>query len=100
MCGTLDYLPPEMLSRQDYDHSIDIWSIGILTFEFLVGKPPFEGPDQRETMNNIQVAAIEYPDYMSSEAREFIAFVLQKEPKDRPSLEEIEDHAWLKNEKL
>ena len=76
MCGTLDYLPPEMLSRQEYDHSIDIWSIGILTFEFLTGKPPFEGPDQRETVANIKVAAIEFPDYISQEAREFITFVL------------------------
>ena len=45
MCGTLDYLPPEMLARgggRDYDNSVDIWSLGILAYEFVVGKPPFE----------------------------------------------------------
>ena len=44
MCGTLDYLPPEMVSkcRKDYDSSIDIWALGILSYEFCVGRPPFE----------------------------------------------------------
>lgn len=42
LCGTLDYLPPEMVNKIDYNHSVDIWSIGILTFEFLTGNPPFE----------------------------------------------------------
>ena len=51
MCGTLDYLPPEMVSqrRTAYDKSIDIWGLGILTYEFCVGKPPFESPSQHET---------------------------------------------------
>jgi len=45
LCGTLDYLPPEMLTGihdNYYDKRIDIWSIGILTFEFCAGKAPFE----------------------------------------------------------
>ena len=49
MCGTLDYLPPEMVQKNRYDHTIDIWSIGILTYEFLTGSPPFEAQDQKET---------------------------------------------------
>jgi serine/threonine protein kinase len=44
MCGTLDYLPPEMVTGDDtsYDKSIDVWSLGILAFEFTCGFPPFE----------------------------------------------------------
>ena len=44
MCGTLDYLPPEMVAgkNQSYDKSIDIWCLGVLTVEFVQGKPPFE----------------------------------------------------------
>ena len=51
MCGTLDYLPPEMVSknRKEYDKTIDIWGLGILTYEFGVGCPPFETESQRET---------------------------------------------------
>jgi aurora kinase len=45
-CGTLDYACPEILARKDYDISVDIWSIGILTYEVLMGKAPFEDKDR------------------------------------------------------
>ena len=96
MCGTLDYLPPEMLNKQDYGHSIDIWSIGVLTYEFLVGKPPFEANEQKETLQKIRSAEILFPDFVNEEARQFILFVLNKHPKLRPSWEQIEKHEWLK----
>jgi serine/threonine protein kinase len=41
-CGTLDYLPPEMVNKVSYDNSVDVWSVGILAFEFITGSPPFE----------------------------------------------------------
>lgn len=42
MCGTLDYLPPEMIEGKEHSEKVDYWALGVLTFEFLVGKPPFE----------------------------------------------------------
>ena len=36
-CGTLDYLSPEMVLKKPYDYSVDIWSVGILTYELLFG---------------------------------------------------------------
>jgi len=42
MCGTLDYLPPEMVEGPSHDEKVDLWSLGVLCYEFLVGKPPFE----------------------------------------------------------
>ena len=50
LCGTLDYLPPEMTPGflgEDYDKSIDIWAIGVLTYEFVTGNPPFEYKDRK-----------------------------------------------------
>lgn len=44
LCGTLDYLSPEMIRGEKYDESVDIWAIGIILYELLVGKPPFEAP--------------------------------------------------------
>lgn len=41
-CGTLDYLSPEMKGGDSYDNSVDIWAIGVLTFELLTGVAPFK----------------------------------------------------------
>lgn len=54
MCGTLDYLPPEMVTGQSHTAAVDLWAIGILCFEFLTGKPPFEADDQSKTYDNIK----------------------------------------------
>ena len=40
-CGTLDYVSPEIIEGDGYDDSVDIWCIGVLTYELLVGKTPF-----------------------------------------------------------
>jgi serine/threonine protein kinase len=40
-CGTLEYLPPEMVGKYNYDNMIDIWCVGILTYELAVGRTPF-----------------------------------------------------------
>jgi len=42
LCGTLDYLPPEMVEGKEHNEKVDYWALGVLTYEFLVGHPPFE----------------------------------------------------------
>ena len=44
LCGTLDYLPPEMVEGREHDSAVDNWSLGVLAYEFLTGGPPFEAP--------------------------------------------------------
>ena len=41
MCGTLDYLCPQMVFKNNYSHKVDIWSLGILLFELCTGQAPF-----------------------------------------------------------
>src|SRR5579871_1180070 len=53
MCGTLDYLPPEMISGESYGERVDLWSLGILTYEFLVGTAPFDDPSPINTQRKI-----------------------------------------------
>ena len=53
MCGTLDYLPPEMIERRMYNETGDLWCIGVLCYELLVGKPLFESNTYSETYRRI-----------------------------------------------
>lgn len=53
LCGTLDYLPPEMIEGKTHDEKVDLWSLGVLCYEFLVGKPPFEAKSHEETYRRI-----------------------------------------------
>lgn len=53
MCGTLDYLPPEMIEGHTHSEKVDLWCIGVLCYECLVGNPPFETASHSETYKRI-----------------------------------------------
>lgn len=56
-----------------YFIQVDLWSLGILLYEFLVGKPPFETQSQQETYRRILECRIEYPaDYVPEKAKDLI----------------------------
>ena len=97
MCGTLDYLPPEMCEhkQQSYDNSVDIWALGILAFEFVVGKPPFETGCPKQTKSRIRNLDFSFPDGVSIEFRGFVNSCLKNE--GRATLQELEVDAWLRN---
>ena len=76
MCGTLDYLPPEMLKpggSQDnyYNEKVDLWSLGVLTYEFLVGEAPFED-EPIMTRRKIARGEMTVPSSVSLEAKDLI----------------------------
>ena len=96
MCGTLDYLPPEMVLHQAYDERVDLWCLGVLTYEFLVGKPPFENDDTNITYNKIVRVEYEFPDYVTPNARDFISSLLKKSPRERMPLDQAREHPWIK----
>uniref|UniRef100_A0A3Q3GRJ8 non-specific serine/threonine protein kinase n=1 Tax=Labrus bergylta TaxID=56723 RepID=A0A3Q3GRJ8_9LABR len=53
MCGTLDYLPPEMIEGHTHSEKVDLWCIGVLCYECLIGNPPFETASHSETYKRI-----------------------------------------------
>lgn len=73
LCGTLDYLPPEMVEGREHDETADIWSLGVLCYEFLVGKPPFEAEGTRATYRRISSVDLRFPNYVSNGARDLIS---------------------------
>ncbi|XP_077539057.1 aurora kinase A-B-like [Haemaphysalis longicornis] len=97
MCGTLDYLPPEMIESKVYDEKVDLWAVGILTYEFLVGNPPFESSTTRETYNRICQAVVHFPPHVGAEAKDLILKLLKKQPDERISLDQVLSHPWVEN---
>ena len=53
LCGTLDYLAPEMVEGVEHDSGVDVWSLGVLCYEFLYGSPPFEAAGASDTYKRI-----------------------------------------------
>ncbi|PFH58986.1 hypothetical protein XA68_12962 [Ophiocordyceps unilateralis] len=98
MCGTLDYLPPEMIksgsSDNYYNEKIDLWSLGVLTYEFLVGEAPFE---DTPVMTHRRIARVDMsiPSFVSPEASDIIKRLLVLDPEKRLPLEQVQLHPWI-----
>ncbi len=76
ICGTLDYLPPEMIEDKPHDEKVDLWSLGVLCYELLVGKPPFETPTHDATYQKILKCEYRFPPNLLPEACDLISKVI------------------------
>ncbi|EPE07062.1 aur protein kinase [Ophiostoma piceae UAMH 11346] len=100
LCGTLDYLPPEMVkphgngNDNSYDEKVDLWSLGVLTYEFLVGEAPFEDT-MVMTHRRIARADMTIPSFVSPEARDLIKKLLVLDPDKRLPLDAVQQHPWI-----
>lgn len=95
LCGTLDYLPPEMIESKVHDAQVDNWALGVLIYEMLVGKPPFEEADKGDTYKRIVNIDVRYPDYLDPLAKDLITALLQKNPAERLLLSKVMTHPWI-----
>ncbi|KAH8283143.1 hypothetical protein KR054_012463 [Drosophila jambulina] len=94
LCGTLDYLPPEMVNNSSYDDSVDQWCLGILCYEFLVGCAPFESNSTESTYNKIRRLEVHYPSHLSKGSKELISGLLRLQ--NRIGLVAVMTHPWVK----
>merc|ERR1712109_153343 len=97
MCGTLDYLPPEMVDQNvnEYDANVDLWALGVLCYEFLVGNPPFETESHQETYRRILNVDIKWPDKFPVGGKDLIQNLLKRKPTERLPLEDVLEHLWI-----
>lgn len=95
LCGTLDYLPPEMVEAKSHDKRVDWWALGILLYEMLVGKPPFESPQMSDTYRLISRCDYSIPSYVNTGAADLIAKLLQRNPMERMELQKVVVHRWV-----
>uniref|UniRef100_G3UFL0 SNF-related serine/threonine-protein kinase n=1 Tax=Loxodonta africana TaxID=9785 RepID=G3UFL0_LOXAF len=95
-CGSLAYSAPEILLGDEYDApAVDIWSLGVILFMLVCGQPPFQEANDSETLTMIMDCKYTVPSHVSKECKDLITRMLQRDPKRRASLEEIENHPWL-----
>jgi polo-like kinase 1 len=98
ICGTPNYIAPEVLDgRQGHSYEVDTWSIGVIAYTLLVGRPPFETSDVKTTYKRIRMNAYSFPEhiYISQEAKALITRILHSEPTGRPSLDEVLAHPFF-----
>lgn len=72
LCGTIEYLSPEMINKFPYSKEIDVWCLGVLAYELSTGWSPFSGPDKDTIYSNIKNISLKYPNYISKITKNFI----------------------------
>ena len=88
-CGSPAYLAPEMLKKQGVSKSGDVYQVGVVLYEMMVGIPPFYNDNMQILYENIQKGKLTLPKYLSKEARKICLKMLHKDPKKRPTLEQL-----------
>ncbi|CAG5126129.1 unnamed protein product, partial [Candidula unifasciata] len=89
VCGTPNYIAPEVLQKKGHSFEADLWAIGCITYALLVGRPPFETTTLKETYLRITENNYTLPPSLSASAKNLIRLCLHPEPTSRPSLQDI-----------
>lgn len=98
-CGSLAYSAPEILCETPkYDHSVDVWSLGVILYAMLCGRFPFYGRHREDTLRRIRTQRLVFPDKevtLSESAKDLIQRMLRRDRKQRIAVDEILSHSWL-----
>lgn len=102
-CGTPDYIAPEIIQYHPYDVAVDWWALGVLIYEMLVGRPPFDGEDDDQLFKNIVNKPVHYPRGMTEQCKKIISGFLAKAANKRlgsnpeTGADQIKSQAFFKN---
>lgn len=81
--GSYEYLAPEVITKTGHNRMVDIYAIGILAYELLVGFPPFLENGKMSVRDQIMYKPINFPNFLSEYAKDFIKQCLHKDPAKR-----------------
>lgn len=95
MCGTPNYISPEVATRSSHGLEADVWSIGCMLYTMLVGQPPFDTHGIKSTLTKVVIGEYKIPSYMSSNASDLISKCLTKNPRNRIALQKILQHPFM-----
>ena len=98
VCGTPNYIAPEILDgKTGHSYEVDIWSLGVIIYTLIIGRPPFETSEVKTTYKRIKMNAYSFPDgaIISDAAKSLIIDILVTDPAKRPSLDQILSHDFF-----
>ena len=98
VCGTPNYIAPEILEgKTGHSYEVDIWSLGVIMYTLIIGKPPIETNNVKETYKRIKTGNYSFPEnaVISEPAKDLIQSILVLDPRKRPSLDEIMKHDFF-----
>ncbi|XP_022240033.1 serine/threonine-protein kinase PLK1-like isoform X1 [Limulus polyphemus] len=89
LCGTPNYIAPEVLGKKGHSFEVDSWSLGCIIYTLLVGKPPFETSSLKDTYMRIKKNEYHIPSRVSLPARNLIQKLLRSDPIQRPNMDQL-----------
>ncbi|CAD5234540.1 unnamed protein product [Bursaphelenchus xylophilus] len=101
LCGTAEYLAPELANRSGHNHCVDYWALGVLIFELICGYPPYSGSDADVVQDTIiqQGGVPEFPKKtFSANAKDIVTRLLAVEMTERlgyKGIHQIKEHPWF-----
>ena len=95
VCGTYEYMAPEILFKKQQDTGIDIWALGILLYELIHNKAPYSGRSLGEVSKKIAAKHIDFGQNTAEDAKDLILKILKINPKERPSIKQILSHPFI-----
>ncbi|XP_078095939.1 serine/threonine-protein kinase PLK1 [Mustelus asterias] len=89
LCGTPNYIAPEVIGKKGHSFEVDVWSLGCIMYTLLVGKPPFETSCLKETYLRIKKNEYNIPKHVNPVAASLIQKMLRSDPSARPNIHEL-----------
>jgi serum/glucocorticoid-regulated kinase 2 len=83
MCGTPEYMAPEVLAQQGHGFCVDYWGLGMLTYEMMTGLPPWYTTDRAKLFRRLRSAPLDIPPYFSAQSASFTSALLERNPRRR-----------------
>jgi cGMP-dependent protein kinase len=102
VCGTPDYFAPEMIAREGYTNALDWWTLGILTFELMVGKAPFSGAGNVMVQIKKGIKSVKFPPKTQGPLEMMIKSLCETKPAIRLTMKKggidnLKQHEWFKD---
>ncbi|CAL9731811.1 hypothetical protein MOUN0_M05996 [Monosporozyma unispora] len=100
LCGTPDYIAPEVVSTKPYNKSVDWWSFGILIYEMLAGHTPFYDSNAMKTYENILNAKLKFPPFFNEDVQDLLSRLISRDLSQRlgnlqNGTEDVKNHPWF-----